>query len=616
MKTVDMIPSVRGKIRQEEGVYLLPQKFEVRSGDFEPWCMDVFFGRLGHLRGGQQTQGEDASSGAKFGDCGMDDGRVSFICEVPVESGDGRMNPEEKTNPDIWIIRDRALSKEGYVLTVTEQQIQIKASSEQGVVWAFTTLINFLAAGQSCENGLPCGEICDAPRYAHRGLGLDCARHFFPAEEVKKIIEEISLAKMNVLHWHLTDDQGWRIESRRFPKLQENSVDYYTQEEIREICEFARVRGVEVIPEIDMPGHVSALLNAYPEYSCSGKKVRIATAGGIYPIILCAGQERTFSFLEELLEEIVLLFPGKRFHLGGDEAPKGEWKKCPHCQKKMQDLMLKYRSCDTSRTEEFPSGWEDLQGYFMTRVTEILEKYGKTAICWNETLRASNHPENMQVQYWTLQHRDTMEMFAKAGGAWIYSDMFELYLDYPYSMTSVKKLYETTPHLGEKIATGTEAADAESGLGQSISEFSADSDTLETNLLGMEACIWAVHIIVSENLVRLLFPRSYGLAEICWKGPDEPRDYEKFADRLGKWIAVEGLHREISYTLRNWWVPGGEERQKEAFAYMASINSGMTEDEKAQTVESTAPNEEFGRAFMTKFFQPEDLPILMGSMEK
>lgn len=595
MNTTEMIPSVRGSIRQEAGVYLLPENLNVQFGEFESWCADAFYKRLGHLRGGQRSEDKDAVSGTKFTDC--------------------RVTPEEKSMPDVLLIRDRSFPKEGYALTVTEHQIQIKASSEQGVVWAFTTLINELAEGQSCEADLPCGEICDAPQYAHRGLSLDCARHFFPAEEVKKIIEEISLTKMNVLHWHLTDDQGWRIESKRFPKLQENSVDYYTQEEIREICAFAQVRGVEVIPEIDMPGHVSALLNAYPEYSCSGKKVRIATAGGIYPIILCAGQERTFSFLEELLEEIVPLFPGKRVHLGGDEAPKGEWKKCPHCQAKMQNLARKRRAIEASQTEDLPSTWEDLQGYFMKRIAEILEKYGKTAICWNETLRASNYPKNMQAQYWTLQHRDTMEAFAKAGGAWIYSDMFELYLDYPYSMTSVKKLYETIPHLGEKVVTG--AAGNESNLGQTASELSVeDTGTLQTNLLGMEACIWSEHIKEPEKLERLLFPRIYALAELCWNGLDGPRDYEKFADRLEKWIAAEGLHQRISYTSRSWWVPGGKERQKEAFAYMASINSGMSEDEKAQTVESTTPNEEFGRAFMTKFFQPEDLPILMGGMEK
>ncbi|MCC8067909.1 MAG: beta-N-acetylhexosaminidase [Clostridiales bacterium] len=601
MNTIDMIPSVRGRIRQEAEIYLLPEKLNVRFGDFEPWCAKAFFERIGNLCGGQQSEGRDAAS----------------------KSGDYGMNPEEKSKPDILLVRDMAIPEEGYVLTVTENQIQIKASSEQGVVWAFTTLINYLAAGQSCEAELSCGGICDAPRYAHRGLSLDCARHFFPAEEVKKIIEEISLAKMNVLHWHLTDDQGWRIESRRFPKLHQNSVDYYTQEEIREICEFARVRGVEVIPEIDMPGHVSALLNAYPEYSCSGKKVRIATAGGIYPIILCAGQEQTFSFLEELLEEIVHLFLGKRIHLGGDEAPKGEWKKCPCCQAKMQELEMKRRARETSQTDNLPSAWEDLQGYFMTRVTEILEKYGKTAICWNETLRASNYPQNMQAQYWTLQHRDSMETFAKTGRAWIYSDMFELYLDYPYSMTSVKKLYETIPHLGEKIAAGAEAAetaeavDVGSNLGQTVSELSAgDMETLQTNLLGMEACIWSEHIKKPEKMEKLLFPRIFALAEICWNGLDAPRDYEKFAERLEKWIAVGRLHQGISYTPRNWWVPSGEERQKEAFAYMASINSGMTEEEKAQTVESTAPNEEFGRAFMTKFFQPEDLPVLMGSMGK
>ncbi|MCD8021662.1 MAG: beta-N-acetylhexosaminidase [Lachnospiraceae bacterium] len=589
MKINDMVPSVRGEVKEEAGVFILPKEILIEFGAFEHWCADVFLTRCGRTLKSAGTGGQACPLAER--EDGTSSGR-SFHTD---RSGAEGISSVEGVKPDILLCKEREsstgkeFSQEGYELTVSEDGIRIAAASEQGVVWALTTLA--LAVDEEGNDQISCGRICDAPRYAHRGLSLDCARHFFPAEEVKKIIEEISLAKMNVLHWHLTDDQGWRIESKRFPKLCERysrpqagisagqsegalsngagtdpAREYYTQDEIRKICEYARVRGVEVIPEIDMPGHVSALLHAYPEYSCSGKKVRVATAGGIYPIILCGGQEKTYSFLEDLLEEIIPLFPGKRVHLGGDEAPKGEWKKCPYCQAKMQDRGF--------------TQWEDMQGYFMTRVTAILEKYGKTAICWNETLRASNHPENMQAQYWTLQHRDTMETFAKAGGAWIYSDMFELYLDYPYSMTPLKKLYGTVPHLGDEDVSGQE------------------------NLLGLECCLWSEHITETEKLEKLLFPRTYAVAEISWNGVknreiatrceqnasssdavSEDAAYTEFEARLGRAIASR-LHPQLAYTPENWWNPTGQGRQQEAFAYMASINSGMSEEEKEQTLES------------------------------
>ncbi len=389
---------------------------------------------------------------------------------------------------------------------------------------------------------------------------------------MKKVIEEISLCKMNVLHWHLSDDQGWRIESKRFPKLQEISTEYYTQEEIRDVCQFAADRGAEIIPEIDMPGHVSALLAAYPEHSCFGEKVKLAVGGGVFPVILCAGNGKTYEFLQELLDEIAPLFPGSRFHIGGDETPKNEWKKCSCCQEKMRELGF--------------SEYEDLQGWFSSRVAEMLKHHGKTAVLWNESLRAKTLPDDAQIQYWTLQHRDSMQPFVEKGGKWIYSDMFELYLDYPYSMTSMEKLYNTTFHLGKK-------------------DFS-----LSKGLLGPEAAIWAEHITDCEKLEKLLFPRIFALAETAWSSR---RDYGEFCTRLEKVIEDR---KDVSYTDRSWWDPEGKERRKEAIEYFTSINSGMSKEAKAQAVETTAPNKEFSQSFMNKFFRKSDIPALLKSMMK
>ncbi|MCD8068566.1 MAG: family 20 glycosylhydrolase [Lachnospiraceae bacterium] len=521
-----LIPAVRGRAEKGSGRLALPMELGVEYGGFASWCVTVFMDRTGRKPGGQDII--------------------------------------------LFLNRKEELAEEGYEITITKEKIQVSASTERGVVWALTTVALLLE-----EESVPCGTISDSPKYQHRGLSVDCARHFFPAAEIKKIIEEISLAKMNVLHWHLTDDQGWRIESRRFPGLQKMSGQYYSQEEIREVCEYARLRGVEIIPEVDMPGHVSALLAAYPQYSCGEKPVKIKTGGGIFPVILCAGKEAVFDFLKDLLMEVTGLFPGERFHLGGDEAPKTEWKKCPCCQAKMLELGLE--------------DWEELQGYFMSRVSEILAGLGKTAVCWNETLCAANHPQKMQAQYWTLEQRKAMEPYALAGKEWIYSDMFELYLDYPYSMTNLKKVYETIPHLGEEDVSGKEG------------------------LLGMEGCLWSEHITKCEKLEKLLFPRIYALADNTWSGADK---YEEFTSRLTQAIASP-LHQGILYTSRDWWTPTGPERQQEAFAYMASLSANMSEEVKEETMDSSsASNEEFGRAFMTKFFQPEDIPILMGEMQK
>ncbi|MDR0910858.1 MAG: family 20 glycosylhydrolase, partial [Spirochaetaceae bacterium] len=208
----------------------------------------------------------------------------------------------------------------------------------------------------------------------HRGFHLDCARHFYAVDEVKKIINEAAIAGANVFHWHLTDDQGWRIESKQFPKLQAINPEYYTQNDLKAVVDFADTKGVEVIPEIELPGHTRSLLVAYPEFSCTGESVELATKGGIYDVILCPGKDSMFAFLEELLNEVCALFPGLRFHIGGDEAPKNKWHDCPDCRKRME--------------QEGLQDYEDLQGYFTNRVNAIIKKNGKKAICWNDSLVA------------------------------------------------------------------------------------------------------------------------------------------------------------------------------------------------------------------------------------
>lgn len=401
-------------------------------------------------------------------------------------------------------------------------------------------------------------------------MHLDCARHFFPVSTVKKVIEGISFGHMNILHWHLSDDHGWRIESKRFPKLHECSGDYYTQEEIREVVVYAKERGIEVVPEIDMPGHNLALLSAFPEYSCKGEPVTPAKARGVYRTILCAGQQRTIDFIEALFEEIVPLFDSQYFHIGGDEAPKDEWKECPHCNAKLKELGL--------------SSYEDLQGYFTAQICEILKKYGKTPICWNDALLAENIPEDVVIQYWTIDYAKETKDFVEKGGKWIYSDMFELYLDYPHSMIPLKKIYEFKPHLYKDTIPNTDG------------------------LLGFEACAWTEHLDNEKDLCEHIFPRVYALAERACG--EEQTDYEAFKERVReKTILLENAG--IPYTKEEWWDPKGKKRRMDAIQFYLNMGAGVDEEEAKKQAASAAPKLEFVIHFIKEFYKLSDIPSFL-----
>jgi len=374
-------------------------------------------------------------------------------------------------------------------------------------------------------------------KYSYRSLHLDCARHFFTVETVKKVIEGISYGNMNILHWHLSDDHGWSIESKKFPRLHACSGAYYTQEEIREIIAYAKERGIEVVPEIDMPGHNLALLSAFPEYSCKGEPVTPAKARGVYRTILCAGQQRTMTFIEELLEEIIPLFDSKYFHIGGDEAPKDEWKECPHCNAKMKELGL--------------TSYEDLQGYFTAQVCRILQKHGKTPICWNDALLAINIPEDVVIQYWTIDYAKEMKAFVEKGGTWIYSDMFELYLDYPHSMIPLKKVYEFTPHLYKYPISNQDGC------------------------IGFEACTWTEHIDNEKDLCEHIFPRVYAMAERA--NGEVHADYEGFKARMREKVKLLEA-AGIPYTKEENWDPVGKARRDDAIQFYLNMSAGVDEE--------------------------------------
>lgn len=513
-------PKINGEIKTGEGKFTLPQSLRADCGGFAPWCLDVFCQRLGLTR--------------------------------------------EEGTPWLILRKDSAVSREGYFLTVTGQGIEIAASTEQGVIWALTSVYLRCEA----DRCIGCCHISDAPRYPHRGQSLDCVRHFFPVEEVKRILEQMSLVKMNVLHFHLTDDQGWRIESLKYPQLHSVNPEYFTQAQLRELVEYARVRGIEIIPEIDLPGHTTAILNAFPHFGCTGEKPELATAGGIYTTILCAGKEDVYFFLEQLLEEICDIFPGERIHIGGDEAPKQQWMACPHCLAAMKELGL--------------TDFEQLQGYFTRRVVDILRKHRKTPICWNETLKGYPAPEEMQIQYWTLVAPEKMDAYAKSGGSYIYSYMCELYLDYPYSMTSVRKLYKMRPHIWNRRCEN------------------------DPGLLGIESTLWAEHIPDKRNLEEHLFPRMYIVAEKAWSGGHMP--YRNFTVTLRQLCDLAG-RKGICTMAETWWNPKGRQRRVEALDFFVKMNGGTLED----VPENQAPAETNLRLmydYVIRFFRFSDLPAL------
>ena len=517
---LNLIPAPRGSVHMQEGSVKLPETVTVSLGDFAPWCLEAFAARLdGHV--------ETAENG--------------FIT-----------------------LKKADIAKEGYKLTVTKGGITVEAADESGAVWALTTVTELTAEGEA----LPIVTIEDAPHYGHRGLSLDCSRHFFTADEVKKVIDQMTRVKLNVLHWHLVDDQGWRIECKTLPLLHETTGTYYTQEEIRSVIEYARVRGMEIIPEIDMPGHTRSMIAAYPHLSCFGEKTELCQFGGIFEKILCPGKDETFEFIEKLLTEVCALFPDDRFHIGGDEAPKTEWKKCPHCKARMEALGL--------------TDYEDLQGYFTKRVVAILKKHGKRAVCWNDVLESKDVDTGNIIQYWTAQHEAPVPAFIERGGKVIFSNMSALYFDYPHGINSLNKVYHYQP-----VVMGKSYADS-------------------PNMLGYEAALWSEQVETPEHLEELLFPRLYAVSEIAW---NEAGDYAAFEHRAEKKIEI-AAKQGVNCMTKDGWNPEGEARVQSAATFIAHMmNPGGI------GTPHTDAEREMVRPVIEKFaqiwFRPQDVPEMM-----
>lgn len=422
-------------------------------------------------------------------------------------------------------------NKEGYVLTTTPEGISINGQTENGVFYGIQTLRKSIPAeAKGATVLIPAGEIKDEPRFSYRGMHLDVGRHFFPKEFMKKYIDLLALHNMNTFHWHLTDDQGWRIEIKKYPKLTEigsqrsrtvigrNTQEYdntpyggfFTQEEAKEIVKYAQERYITVIPEVDLPGHMLAALAAYPEMGCTGGPYEVCPRWGVFEDVLCIGNDQTMQFLEDVMSEIIEIFPSKYVHIGGDEAPRTRWEKCPKCQARIKAEGLK---ADKNHTAE-----DRLQSYCMTRIEEFLNSKGRQIIGWDEILEGDVAP-NATVMSWRGMEGGIKA--AQLGHDVIMTPTSFCYFDY----------YQTADTKDEPLGIGGYVPIEKVYSLEPVP--AALTEKQSKHILGAQANLWTEYIHSSEHVEYMVLPRMAALAEVQWTQP-EKKDFKDFTKRLAR----------------------------------------------------------------------------------
>ncbi|MBN2388896.1 MAG: beta-N-acetylhexosaminidase [Anaerolineales bacterium] len=410
-----------------------------------------------------------------------------------------------------------ARGDEGYRLEVRPDGVLLAAATPRGIGHAVQTLRQLLPAevetshpGTGIAWRVRCLIVEDQPRFSWRGFMLDEARHFHGREAVLQILDLMALHKLNVFHWHLTDDQGWRLAIRGWPRLtevgawragtsktmltaQHNGIPHggsYTRAEISEIVAYAGARHITIVPEIDLPGHSTAALAAYPEFSCTGGPFEVATRFGIFPDLYCAGQDGVLAFLTAVFDEVVDLFPSPFLHIGGDEAPKSRWKHCPACQSRIRELGLKDEHA--------------LQVWLTNRIAAHLAPGGRRIIGWNQILGIDLHPDAV-IQYWVGDQKE-LARAVHAGRQVIMSTFLDTYLDHNHSLMPLSRAYRYEPSLP--------------GL-----------DPAEAGILGVEFPLWGEFVHSRARLEYQAFPRLCAVAEAAWT-PRDKKNYPDFRRRL------------------------------------------------------------------------------------
>ena len=412
-------------------------------------------------------------------------------------------------------------NKEHYTFTSTSKGVDITGDSYDGTFRGTQTLIQLLPPAKATSLSIPQVSIDDQPRLGYRGLMLDVGRHFFGVDYVKRFIDYIALHKMNTFHWHLTEDQGWRIEIRKYPKLTEvgayrdgtiighhpgtgnDNIRYggfYTQEEIKDVLEYAKKRHITVVPEIEMPGHAGAALASYSYLGCTGGPYEVSQTWGVHKDVYCAGNDSVFTFLEGVLDEVMELFPSEYIHIGGDECPKDAWKVCPKCQKRIKELGLKDE--------------HELQSYFIQRIEKYVNSKGKKIIGWDEILEGGLAP-NATVMSWRGE-KGGIEA-AKQDHDVIMTPTTYVYFDYAQQKNEdslviggylpIEKVYGYEP------------------VPQVL------NDAQKKRILGGQANVWTEYMSNPRKVEYMIFPRVAALSEVLWS-PAKSRNWDDFKKRL------------------------------------------------------------------------------------
>ncbi len=471
---------------------------------------------------------------------------------------------------------DETLGNEAYTIDVTPKCLRVAFSSYNGLVYALQTIGQMLPAefyGSTrvkADFVIPCVSISDRPRFAYRGVLLDVGRHFYSVDEIKRFLDIMSVYKENVFHWHLTEDQGWRMEVKKYPRLTEygslrhgTQIDfdpthlrpedhggYYTQDEMRDVVAYAARLGITVIPELDLPGHMLSALASYPGLGCTGGPYEVASTWGVKKDVLCAGKEETFTFLEDILTEMMDIFPSEYINIGGDEVPKARWEACPHCQARIKELGLKDKDGHTA--EQY------LQNYVTARIQKFLAEHGRKIIGWEEILEGELS-EGVTVMSWKGTEENVDERI------WNYNSIMSprgyMYIDRyqsheqdrePFSIGAylpVERVYEYEPYKG-------------------VPEYGKE------RILGVQANLWTEYVDSNEYLEYMLLPRLAALSEVQWCTPGN-RQYPRFVESMDYHREIYG-QKGLTYAKHLWGIvgmPGAEypaRTQEEIEAYWAS----------------------------------------------
>ena len=448
---------------------------------------------------------------------------------------------DKKAAAIVLVINPKVQGDEAYRLTVNNKQVTIAASTPAGVFYGIQTLRKSLPVQTNgADITLPAVDIADAPRFGYRGMMLDCGRHFFPVSFVKKFIDILAMHNMNVFHWHLTEDQGWRLEIKSHPELTAKSsmrsgtvighnatVDdsiphggFYTQQEARDIVEYARQRHITVIPEIDMPGHTLAALAAYPELGCTGGPYEVGHRWGVYKDVLCLGKESTYKFVQDVIDEVVDIFPAKYFHIGGDESPTVMWEKCPNCLQKAKD-----ENTDIKH----------LQQYFTNRIEKYLNSKGKSIIGWDEILEGKIN-QSATIMSWRGVEPGLKA--AKQGHDVIMTPSSHVYFDHFQA--------KETKHEPDAIGGCSPV--------EKVYSYEPLPETLDAEaknrIKGVQANLWTEYIPFTTQAEYMVLPRMAALAEVQWT-PAGQKNFDNFSKRA---LRLSDLYDRYGYVYaRHLW---------------------------------------------------------------